>query len=338
MKEIINESTKGINTDLFSSQEQVKFIKSLLLIRLVEEKVAFEKKNNTIKGPVHLAAGQEAVPVGIAQELLKTDTIFGTHRSHHHILSLGCDLVKFFSELLGKENGLSNGFGGSMHLIDEGNGFSGSVPIVAGTVPIAVGAAMAHKLKNNSNISVAFFGDGAIEEGIVFESLNLAKINDLPVLFVVENNFYASHMHITERQPDTNTFRLAKACSMEYVSCDGNNVCEINKAANKYINKCRANKGPAFIECFTYRLYGHVDWRDDIDVGVTRSKSELEDWKLNDPIARLLKTMIMKNIFSYDKYLEMKSEINEIIDKAWSKALKGEYPNESDLLTYVYKN
>ena len=168
----------------------ISLLKIMLLIRAVERQLAAARREGLISGPVHLGVGQEAVAVGLSQHLSASDYVFGAHRSHCHLLALGGDTRALFAEVLGKETGLSKGMGGSMHLWDESVGFYGSVPIVAGTVSLAVGAAMSARLRGTSNISVAYFGDGACEEGVVHESLNLASIQKDPVIFVVENNLF----------------------------------------------------------------------------------------------------------------------------------------------------
>ena len=158
-------------------------LQDMLLIRKSEQKIAEMKKKAVIKGPVHLGVGQEAIAVGISKRLTSSDDVFGNHRSHSHLLALGSDLRRFFAEILGKSSGLSKGMGGSMHLLDESVGFYGSVPIVSGTVPLAVGASLSAKLNDSNNIAVSYFGDGAVEEGVVHESMNLAKVLNLPILY-----------------------------------------------------------------------------------------------------------------------------------------------------------
>ena len=261
------------------SENYLKYLKEILKIRLVENKIAYHKKIGDIKGPVHLGAGQEAIAVGVAQHLQKGDKVFGAHRSHAHILSLGSDIKKLFSEILGKEKGLSSGMGGSMHLQDLENGFYGSVPIVSGTIPIAVGSALASKLKSQKNVSIAYFGDGAVEEGVFHESLNLGKMLDCPIIFVCENNLFSSHMHISKRQPFSSQARFAVSNGIPFRTIDGNDINECIKNASELINYSRDNMAPTFLEAVTFRLYGHVDWREDIDVGVNRSKRDLFLWK-----------------------------------------------------------
>ena len=207
-----------------------------------------------------------------------------------------------------------------MHLIDKSVGFFGSTPIVAGTVPLAVGAAMASRLKNDRSISVAYLGDGACEEGVVHESLNLAKLNNEPILFVVENNFFSSHLHISLRQPKSFLSRFAEANGIAYKMLDGNNVFEIYENSKDLIKNIRDGSGPGFIEAITYRWLGHVDWREDIDVGVNRSSEDLRLWKERDPINRILLSLYEKDFLTPEKYDQITLKINEDINNAWSKA------------------
>ena len=212
-------SIDGVDRELL-----IEFLKKMVRIRLVEKKLAAERKAGNIGGPVHLSIGQEAIPVAISSHLRKSDRVFGAHRSHAHVLALGADLGRFFSEILGRDTGLSRGMGGSMHLQDLENGFYGSVPIVAGSVPLAAGAALAAKLDKSGDVAIAYLGDGAVEEGVVHETMNFASAHNVPVVFVVENNMFASHMHISERQPLMATSRFADANAIKYHLVDGNDV------------------------------------------------------------------------------------------------------------------
>jgi TPP-dependent pyruvate/acetoin dehydrogenase alpha subunit len=308
----------------------------MLLIRKTEQQLALGRKNGLIGGPVHLGAGQEAIAVGISQNLRKTDRVFGTHRSHSHLLALNPDFYKLFAEVLGKETGFSKGMGGSMHLYDQPNGFYGSVPIVAGTVPLAVGAAMAAKMQKTDDIGVAYIGDGAVEEGVVHESLNLAKIQQAPMLFVIENNLFASHMHISLRQSSDMISRFAIANNIPYKLVDGNDVIAVAKASKELIDDIRAGKGPGFLELVTYRWYGHVDWRDDVDVGVDRSLDDIDNWKARDPILRLSKSMIKSKIWSIEQEKKLNDRLNKEIQIAWKVAMNDPYPSSDATLKYVY--
>lgn len=325
-----------VNIDNLSKESLLQSLKSMLYIRLTEHKLAHEKKNGNIGGPIHLGAGQEAIAVGVSASLISSDRVFGAHRSHSHLLALNPNSYKLFAEVLGKNTGFSKGMGGSMHLWDAPNGFYGSVPIVAGTVPLAVGAGLAAKMQNGNDISVAYIGDGAIEEGIVAESLNLASTMNLPVLFVLENNLFSSHMHISQRQPMISTSRFAKANNISSRVVDGNDIVEVTEAAKDLIDEIRKTSSPKFLEAITYRHYGHVDWREDSDVGVNRSQVDINLWKKRDPITRLMQSLIKENLIS-EKYIEeLSNEINEALERDWESALSDPYPDADALLERVY--
>ena len=308
----------------------------MLLIRRVEQQLAIGRRDGLIGGPVHLGVGQEAIAVGISHNLKTTDRVFGGHRSHSHLLALNPDFYRLFAEVLGKETGFSKGMGGSMHLYDKPSGFYGSVPIVAGTVPLAVGAAMAAKLQKEDDIAVAYLGDGAVEEGVVHESFNLAKIQKAPVLFVIENNLFASHMHISLRQPSSVVSRFAIANDIPYKLIDGNDVVDILEASKELINDMRKGAGPALIELVTYRWYGHVDWRDDVDVGVDRSLDDIENWKARDPILRLSQAMIKADLWDVEKEKMLDRKLKSEIQSAWAQAMSDPYPTPDTTLKYVY--
>ena len=314
----------------------VSALRTMSMIRAVERQIADGRRDGLIGGPVHLGVGQEAIAVGVSQFLRSSDRIFGAHRSHPHLLALGSDIRKLFAEVLGRETGHSKGFGGSMHLWDQSVGFYGSVPIVAGTVSLAVGAGIAARLQKTSDIAVAYFGDGACEEGVVHESLNLASIQKDPVLFVVENNLFASHMHISMRQPKESSARFAEANNIPYRVVDGNDVIAVAKAADELINDAREGKGPGFLEAVTYRWYGHVDWREDVDVGVNRSQEDIDQWRAKDPIRRLKNGMIDAGIWTEEQDYKMNAEIKAEADKAWALALGDPYPNANALLQPVF--
>ena len=313
-----------------------KFLKSMLRIRLVEQRLADARRDGLIGGPVHLGVGQEAVAVGVSSALRRSDRVFGAHRSHSHLLALGSDEMRLFAEILGRDVGHSRGMGGSMHLWDKPNGFYGSVPIVAGTVPLAVGAGLAAKLQETGDVAVAYLGDGAMEEGVVHESLNLARVHNIPVIFVVENNLFASHMHISARQPADATARFADANMIASRIVDGNDVYAIEGAASGAVARARAGQGPSFIEAVTYRWYGHVDWRDDIDVGVNRSQIDVANWRARDPIARLRDAMIKGGMWSERQHAEAIGEINASVEEAWNQAIDAEFPKPEALLDRVF--
>jgi pyruvate dehydrogenase E1 component alpha subunit len=311
-------------------------LRKLLTIRLVEQRLAAMRRDNLIGGPVHLGVGQEAVAVGVSEHLRSSDRIFGAHRSHSHVLALGSSIRGLFAEVLGRETGLSRGMGGSMHLWDEPRGFFGSVPIVAGTVPLAVGAGLAAKLSGTDAIGVSYLGDGAMEEGAVQESLNLASILKVPVLFVVENNFFSSHMHIRTRQPQNSTARFAAAHDIPFEVVDGNDVVSVSKAARTLVEHARGGGGPGLIEAVTFRWYGHVDWREDIDVGISRSNSDLQNWRARDPVARLATAMRLAGLWSDAEHELLILELESDIAAAWEDAIHDPWPADDALLNRVY--
>lgn len=317
-------------------QQMVDRLRVMVTIRLAEQHLAAMRREGLIGGPVHLGAGQEAVASGVAAHLQPTDCVFGTHRSHSHLLAQGGSLHGLFAEVLGKDTGLSRGMGGSMHLWQESVGFYGSVPIVAGTVPLAVGAALAAQLRGTQNMGVAYFGDGAVEEGVVHESLNLARMLNAPVLFVVENNLFSSHLHISLRQPSACTARIAHAHLVPFEVVDGNNVVAVMRAAGRLIQAARAGQGPGFLEAVTSRWYGHVDWREDIDVGVNRSTADLANWRRRDPIERLMTGMKAAGHWSDTQQDQLLRDIHAQVQKAWEQAMRDPYPPASALLERVY--
>ncbi len=312
-------------------------LKKMIHIRKVEQRLALERKNNKIGGPIHLGVGQEAIAAGLSESLTANDKIFGAHRSHSHLLSMNPDEHKLFAEVLGKDTGFSKGMGGSMHLWDKGSGFYGSVPIVSGTVPLALGCALSCKMKKTDSLAVAYLGDGAVEEGVVHESLNFASTFNLPIIFVVENNLFSSHMHISLRQPAKSTERFAEANLIKSSVVDGNNIGDVLRVSRFATNYVRNSMKPYFIEFITYRWFGHVDWREDVDVGVNRSKNDISAWKSRDPIKQLQDALIKLNYISINKISELEEEIDKRINKSWKQAEKDPYPKPEELLKRVLK-
>ena len=319
----------------FPREFYIDALERMKLIRKTEEILGENVENGNIKCPCHLSIGQEAIPVGIAKFLMKNDFVFGNHRSHGHYLSLTDDVHSLFAETLGKSTGSSKGMGGSMHVISKENGFHGSVPIVSATIPIAVGAGLTAKFKNQGSISVSFFGDGSTEEGTFHESLNLASFYKLPVLFVCENNLFSSHMHINERQPFDSVARFADPHKIPSETIDGNNISKVFRVAKKAIDLIRAGKGPFFFEAVTYRWRGHVGPDENIDVGLRRNE-DLNIWKKRDPIGRLEKSLLENKILSENDISEMNNNIDSIISNAWEKAMKDPYPELKQLADTVF--
>jgi TPP-dependent pyruvate/acetoin dehydrogenase alpha subunit len=313
----------------------VDWLKSLILIRAAEEKIGEEFGKAVIKCPCHLVIGQEAPAVGLADHIIKGDRVFGAHRSHAHYLALGGNLHQLMAEVLGKETGCSKGMGGSMHLYQPEVGFHGSVPIVGSTIPIAVGAALSVQMDKTKNVAVSFLGDGATEEGVFHESLNFAANFRLPVIFIVENNLFSSHLHIDLRQPYDSTCRFSEANGIPWQRVDGNDVAAVSRVCQSAARRARSGKGPQFIEMVTYRWRGHVGHREDLDVGVKR-KDDLNLWKKRDPIARLAKGMEKKKWLKPGEFERWKQEAEKEVSKAWHEAENDPYPTPDALLGRVY--
>lgn len=312
-------------------------LKSMLIIRAAEEKIAEMVVAGKIKCPCHLGIGQEAIAVGVSAHLRSTDRVFGAHRSHSHYLALGGSVYGLFAEVLGRVTGCSKGMGGSMHLYDGGHGFMGSVPIVSATIPIAVGAALASKMDGKGDVAVGYFGDGAAEEGVFHESLNLASTLNLPMVFVCENNLFASHLHIRLRQPSDSISRFAKAHHIYAETVDGNDVVTIASIGREMIDRARRGGGPSFLEAVTYRWRGHVGPSEDIDVGVQRNQ-DLGRWKSRDPVRRLAMAMEKGKMLSPEGFPKLQEEVVTLIESAWLRAEQAPYPDYSALHDLVYKD
>lgn len=308
----------------------------MIEIRLAEEAIAGLVESGEAKCPCHLAIGQEAIPVGVARALRPSDRIFGNHRSHAQYLAAGGDLSKLMAEVLGRAPGASRGMGGSMHLYAGEQGFLGSVPIVAGTVPLAVGAALAAKMDGKGDVGVAYFGDGACEEGVVHESLNLAACYGLPVLFVCENNLFSSHMDLALRQPSDRMARFAEAHKIACATVDGNDVVAVAEAAAALVARARSGGGPGFLEAVTYRWRGHVGPREDIDVGLHRSAEELAAWKKRDPIARLAASLGARGEIDAAALGRLRTEVGARVAASVASARSAAWPEPSALLGPVY--
>jgi len=308
--------------------------RSMLRIRITEEKTAALLEKGEIRCPTHLYTGQEAIAVGICAALDRQDYIFGAHRSHGHYLAKGGDLRALMAELYGKSTGCAGGRGGSMHLVAPEIGLLGTVPLVAATIPIAVGAALACKLRGDRRVSVSFFGDGATEEGHFHESLNLASLNKLPVLFVCENNFYSSHMHISERRVEANLYRFGDTHGMPGILLDGNDVVVVYQAAVEAIERARCGEGPTLLECRTYRWRGHVGPSMDLDVGVKRT-NELQKWLAKDPVGRA-RTRLQEMGLATSELEKMEMEAALEFESAVEYARRSPFPERTDLMDHVF--
>ena len=278
--------------------------------------------------------GQEAIAAGVCAALEARDYVWGGHRSHGHYLAKGGDLRAMMAELFGKSTGCSGGRGGSMHLVAPEVGILGTVPLVAATIPLAVGAGMAAKLRRDGRVSVAFFGDGATEEGHFHESLNLAALFRLPVIFVCENNFYASHLQLFERRVADNILTTADVAGAAGARLDGNDVEAVHAAAREAVDRARGGAGPTLLECRTFRWRGHVGPSWDMDVGVKR-KDELKEWLPKDPIARTRNRLLQAGM-SEDECREIESAAAAEVEQAVVFARDSPDPDEREMTKHVW--
>ena len=310
---------------------------TMLRIRRFEEKVAeLVYPLGEIICPCHLYIGQEAVAAGVCSALKKKDWVFSTHRSHGHYIAKGGNINALMAELYGKETGCSRGRGGSMHLSSPEQGLAGSSAIVAGTIPLAVGTALAFSMQKKDSVSVAFFGDGAAGEGVFYESLNFASLKKLPVVFVCENNLYSTHLPISACLAHIQIWEKAEAFNMPGMRVDGNNVVEVFQAAKGAIDDARLGKGPTLIECMTYRWRGHVGPSDDLDKGL-RSREELDYWMQRCPIKALEEFLLTHGIIAEPEKIKIIESIAQEVEDSVTFAKKSPYPDERSYLNYIFK-
>ncbi len=312
-------------------------LRHLIRIRQFEDRVADLLDTDDINCPTHLYTGQEAVAVGVCQALSIDDYIWGTHWSHGHYLAKGGNMDTMMAELYGKETGCSHGRGGSMHLLAKEVGILGTVPMVGATIPMAVGSALVSSIKKDQKVSVAFFGDGATEEGVFHEALNFASLKKLPVIFVCENNLYSSHLRIEDRRSQNNIYKSAEAHGMEGITVDGNNTLDVYQKAVEAVTKARSGLGPTLIECKTYRWRGHVGPSWDLDVNI-REKEELDHWMEKDPIEILSKEMIQTNEITPQDLDAIKQAVASEIESSVEFARKSPFPDVKELSKNVYSS
>ena len=302
---------------------------SLYRVRRVEEEVARVYWTDVIKSPVHLSIGQEAVSVGVCLALRPDDIVFGTYRGHAMFLAKGGDLRGMVAELYGKATGVTGGKGGSMHLIDVGHHVMGTSAVVGTTIPHAAGYAYALRQHGSDSVVVCFLGDGATEEGVFYETLNFAALQQLPVLFLCENNMYAIHSPVQTRQanPDISD-RISRFGVPVQKVVDGD-VLSIAEAAMEAVARIRRGEGPQFLECFTYRWKEHVGPGEDFDAGV-RSLDEAREWMERDPVR------VIGELLSPEARTLVEQDVEKQIADAFEFAERSPFPDVAQLWTDVY--
>lgn len=321
--------TKKIATNL-SPELAEKLYTALVRCRKFDEKIVELYPQQEMKCPTHLSIGQEGVATGVCSALKKSDIIFSTHRSHAHAIAKGGDFKIFFAELYGKQTGCAHGKGGSMHFVQKEIGLYGSSAIVGGNMPVATGAALALQMRKKDSVAVAFFGDGAAEEGTFHESLNFAALRKLPVLFVCENNFIATCTHLSSRQPNPDIYKKADSYGIPGILIDGTRTLEVYETTKKAVERARKGKGPTLIEARCYRWKEHVGPNEDHHLG-HRTKEELEKWKNKCPV-RLFKNLLhKKKILSEMKLKKIDQKIDHEINEAIRFAKESPFPSPEAL-------
>lgn len=309
--------------------------KKMLLIRIAEEELVKYYLENKIMSFVHFYVGQEAVAVGVCQNLNSDDKVLGNHRSHGHYLARGGDLKKMICELLGKEYGSSLGKGGSMHMIDKSVNFIGSTPILGSVVPLACGTAFEKKYSHKEGIAVAFFGDGASEEGIVYETMNLAALFKLPLLLVIENNLYSVSSKLKDRRSlGYDVEKIITGLGVVYMKADGNDYEDVYNKSNKLIGGIRAHSTPAVLECVTYRHMAHSAPIFD-DAQGYREEDVLEKRLEKDPIKKLKATLVSLGT-SENELIEIEKKTRQTVLADIQFAALAKYPEKETLYTDVY--
>jgi TPP-dependent pyruvate/acetoin dehydrogenase alpha subunit len=307
--------------------------RALWRIRLFEDQVQRLAAVGEVPGFPHLSTGQEAVAVGVCAHLSREDVLFTSHRGHGHVLAKGSDLQATLAEILGRQDGLCRGRGGSMHLVDAANGVLGATGVVAGNLSLAAGAAWAAQAQGKQNISVVFFGDGATGAGAFHETLNLAALWQLPVLFVCENNGYAEFTSREEHSKVTHVSSFAAPYAIPTKTIDGNDLLAVYASAGEAIDMLRGGKGPYLLECMTFRLAGHFVG----DAQQYRSKEELAANRDKCPIERLKRHLLERGITN-DELDTIGDDARREVQQAADRARAAPHPDAATVLEDVYRS
>jgi len=325
----MNESAPKLH---LSRDSLLHLLHQMLRVRRFEEKCDELYQSEKIRGFLHLDIGEEAVCVGTMAALAPEDAIVATYREHGHALVRGVSARDIMAEMYGKVSGCSRGRGGSMHLFSARHRFYGGYAIVGGGLPIAAGIALADKMRGERKVTCCFFGDGAVAEGEFHETMNLAALWKLPILFVCENNLYAmgTRLELSESEPDLHA--KAKVFRIESETVDGMDVVAVNAAALRATERVRAGQGPYFLECHTYRFRAHSMF----DPQFYRTKGEIEDWKKRDPILKLTEWMQATGLLHPDELKAIETKVSAEVDEAVAFAEASEWEPVAQLACDVY--
>lgn len=311
----------------------VEMYRRMLTIRFFEEAVFDVYRKGWMPGLAHLSDGQEATPVGVCMALRPDDTITSTHRGHGHIIAKGGQVEPMMAEVMGKVSGYCRGKGGEMHIADISLGILGANGIVGGGLGIAAGSAFTAKREGKGRVSVAFFGDGAINQGLWYETANMAVLWKLPLIYVCENNQFTEFTHWKKLTAGEGLAARAQAMGMPAIEVDGNDVVEVYQATRKLVEAARRGEGPATLVCHTIRYGGHHVG----DPGTAyRTKEEMDDWRKKDPIQRCERLLVESGIFSPQDIETTRSEIEAHIQNAVQQARQDPFPPVEEVSEHVY--
>jgi TPP-dependent pyruvate/acetoin dehydrogenase alpha subunit len=314
-----------------NNEALVSLLRTMWLIRAFEEKVSALYGAREIVGLLHLGIGQEAIAVGTCTELNRDDYVFGGHRSHGHAIAKGADINHLMAELAGRATGYCRGKGGSMHIVAMDAGFVTATGVVGGTIPLALGASFAAKERKQGQVAVVFFGDGAGQAGAFHESLNIASLWKLPVIFVCENNGYAEFTPLSAHTLVERLARHAETYRIPSSTVDGNDILAVRSTVEKAVKRARTGRGPVFVECLTYRLRGHYEG----DPAKYRELSQLAEWKKKDPIGRFTNFLQRKKMASNKELEGIERAARESVEKAAEFALSSPWPAAEELGSQV---
>ncbi len=315
-----------------SPADAAALLKDMLRIRRLEERCAQLYTETRIRGFLHLYIGEEAVATGVNQALAPEDAVVATYREHGHALLRGVPMNAIMAEMYGKQEGCSRGRGGSMHLFDAARRFYGGSAIVAGGIPLAVGLALADRMQNRPRVTVCFFGEGAVAEGEFHESMNLAELWQLPVLFVCENNLYAMGTHIARSESVTELCRKLSAYDVPCASVDGMDVLAVEAAARAAVAAIRDGGGPQFLECRTYRFRAHSMF----DAQRYRDKAEVAEWMQRCPIDALRQRIEAADLLDAQALSDIEAAVTVEVEAAVAFAEAGSWEPVEDLVRDVY--
>lgn len=326
--------TPMINIEL---KKAIELLRRMIKIRLAEETIAERYSEWKMRCPTHLCTGQEAVAAAVGLVLRMDDSVVSSHRAHGHYIAKGGDLNKMMAELYGKATGCSMGKGGSMHLIDKSVGFMGSTAIVGGTIPVGVGLGLSFKLHGSDQVSCVFMGDGAVEEGVFYESINFSVLKKLPVLFICENNGYSVYSPLKVRQPEGRSIhQMVQSIGIAADYGDGNDAIEVYNKVNVGVEHIRKDEGPRFFEFSTYRWREHCGPNFDNDIGY-RTEDEFLEWKKRDPVRLLTARLIDECVITQKNIDKMESDIRLEVDGAFDFAEKSPFPSPEAILNGVFR-